>query len=217
MPDLDRLEQLARLRDQGTLTQEEFLTAKQALLNPERQRPIRALVAIFFGIVAVTLVAATLLLGRGTNTTPVSTSVNGQESVAVIGNSTSAEAPEQAAQEPIKQPVQASGLIAETAKFTKVGQCKETQVAVVGNRLEDTPGSGTAITYTDGTSGFSYEAVNDAEGSKPGDQVKLCLVERPKDCPAGTDPEQGSLFSAENYRTGGKWSLPNSSHECGGA
>lgn len=217
MPDLDRLEQLARLRDQGTLTQDEFLTAKQALLNPERQRPIRALVAIFVGIVAVLVITATLLLSRGTNTPSVSTSLNGQDSVAVTDNSISAQGPEQVAQEPVNQPVQASGLIAETAKFTKVGQCKETQVAVVGTRLEDTPGSGTAITYTDGTSGFSYETVNDADGSKPGDQVKLCLVERPKGCPAGSDPEQGSLFSAENYRTGGKWSLPNSSHECGGA
>lgn len=217
MPDLDRLEQLARLRDQGTLTQEEFIKAKQDLLEPNKQRSIKTLVAAIGGIIVVLVIAAAFLFSRGTNAPVVAASGNDQSIAATADNTISAQAPEEAAQEPVAQPAQVSDLIAETAKFTKVGQCKETQVAVVGTRLEDTPGSGTAITYTDGTSGFSYETVNDAEGSKPGDHVKLCLTERPKDCPAGSDPEQGSVFSAENNRTGGKWSLPNSSHECGGA
>lgn len=108
-----------------------------------------------------------------------------------------------------------SSMIAENAKFGQIGQCKLTSVAKVSTRLDDTPGSGSAINYADGTFGVSYDTVPGVDDSQPGDQIKLCLVSIPSSCPAGED--DGSVYSAENLRTKQSWSLPNSSHECGGA
>ncbi len=72
------------------------------------------------------------------------------------------------------------------------------------------------ITYTDGihqNGGYAY--VPAMEDSRPGDRVKLCLVSREIDCPPGDD--RGTVYTALNLRTHGRWRKPNSEHNCGGA
>lgn len=108
-----------------------------------------------------------------------------------------------------------SPMIAENAKFGQIGQCKLTSVAKVSTRLEDTPGSGSAINYADGTFGVSYDTVPGVDDSRQGDQIRLCLASVESDCPAGAD--RGGTYTAENLRTKESWSLPDSEHECGGA
>ena len=48
-----------------------------------------------------------------------------------------------------------------------------------------------------------------------GDPVTLCLVSIPRNCPPGDD--RGKVYSAANWRTQERWSLPDSQHSCGGA
>ena len=98
---------------------------------------------------------------------------------------------------------------------TKVGQCVETRVVKVGTRLEDVAGSGTSITFSNGISLVSYDTVSEAEVSKPGDKVKICLKSIPKDCPPNDD--RGKVYTVTNQRTKKKFTLPDSQHQCGGA
>lgn len=97
----------------------------------------------------------------------------------------------------------------------QIGDCAETRVAMVGSRLEGVPDSGSAITYADGLSQVEYEAVAGIDHSQPGDQVRLCLVSLPQDCPPGD--ERGRVYEATNLRTGETWQAPDSEHMCGGA
>ncbi len=103
---------------------------------------------------------------------------------------------------------------------TKVGQCSNTFVARVATRLVDennlpAPGSGTSIVLTNGIYLVSYDTVVAAEASKPGHKVKLCIDSLPQDCPLGDD--RGKIYSVTNYMTGGRFTLPDSQHFCGGA
>ncbi len=98
---------------------------------------------------------------------------------------------------------------------TQVGQCAQTTVQQVGTRLENTPGSGSAISYANGVSQVSYDQVPGIDASQAGDGVKLCLASLPQNCPAGDD--RGKIYSATNLRTGQTWSEPDSEHMCGGA
>ncbi len=104
---------------------------------------------------------------------------------------------------------------AEAAKATRVGQCVETRVKEVGNRLENTPGSGSLVTFMNGGVQVSYEQVPAVDESRPGDRVSLCLISIPKDCPPGD--ERGRSYKATNKRTGQSWTLPDAEHMCGGA
>jgi hypothetical protein len=96
-----------------------------------------------------------------------------------------------------------------------VGECVQTTVQQVGTRLENTPGSGSAISYANGVSQVSYDQVPGIDASQAGDGVKLCLVSLPQNCPPGDD--RGKVYSATNLRTGQTWSEPDSEHMCGGA
>ncbi|HLI66708.1 MAG TPA: hypothetical protein VKU90_10120 [Caulobacteraceae bacterium] len=98
---------------------------------------------------------------------------------------------------------------------TRVGQCMQTTVREVGTRLENTPGSGSAIAYADGVSQVSYDQVPGIDASRRGDPVKLCLVSLPRNCPLGDD--RGKVYRATNLRTGRTWTAPDSEHSCGGA
>lgn len=98
---------------------------------------------------------------------------------------------------------------------TKVGDCVVTSVKEVTSRLDGVPGSGTDIVYADGIAQVSYDQEPAADASRAGDQVRLCLVSLPTGCPPGDD--RGKVYDAENLRTGGRWSLPDSEHMCGGA
>ncbi|WP_013324175.1 hypothetical protein [Gloeothece verrucosa] len=104
---------------------------------------------------------------------------------------------------------------------TQVGQCSNTSVAKVGTRLEDgttgqpIPGSGTSIQFSNGIGLVSYDTVPEAEASKPGDPVKLCLTFIPKNCPPGDN--RGKIYRVTNLRTKKTFTLPDSQHSCGGA
>lgn len=97
----------------------------------------------------------------------------------------------------------------------QVGVCVSTTVRSVGTRLDNTPGSGSAVTFTNGGYQVSYDTVAAVENSRAGDQITMCLVSIPKDCPPGDD--RGREYKATNLRTGESWILPDSEHGCGGA
>ena len=89
----------------------------------------------------------------------------------------------------------------------KPGDCVMTQVASVGSRLEGAPDSGSALDYDNGLHQVSYETVAGMASSRPGDPVRLCLVSRPKHCPAGD--ARGVIYHAENLRTHQTWTAPD--------
>jgi hypothetical protein len=97
----------------------------------------------------------------------------------------------------------------------RVGECVETRVKTVENRLENTPGSGSAITFVNGGAQVSYDQVLEVDRSRPGDRVTMCLVSIPKGCPPGDT--RGRQYRTTNRRTGQSWTLPDAEHMCGGA
>ena len=128
--------------------------------------------------------------------------------------------------------VKSLGLMASTAVMvpspansapppTQVGKCADTFIQRTGTRLVDgstgTPiaGSGTSVNLTNGIYLVSYEDIVQVQRSRPGDKVKLCLLEIPEDCPPGDD--RGRVYSLLNYRTNGYTEMPDSQHMCGGA
>ena len=108
-----------------------------------------------------------------------------------------------------------STAVAQAASPTRIGQCVGTRVKEVGTRLENTPGSGSLVTFTNGRVQVSYDQVREVDESRPGDRVSMCLVSIPKDCPPGDD--RGRTYKTTNKRTGQSWTLPDSEHMCGGA
>lgn len=98
---------------------------------------------------------------------------------------------------------------------TQVGQCVATTIKEVSTRLEDTPGSGSAVSFANGGYQVSYDQVPEVDSSQAGDAVKMCLEATPDNCPPGDN--RGSTYKVTNLRTGGSWSLPDSEHSCGGA
>ena len=98
---------------------------------------------------------------------------------------------------------------------TAIGQCALMEVKEVGARLQGQPGSGSALSYQDGTAQVSYDQVPGMDAAKPGDLVNLCLVSLPQNCPPGDD--RGKVYRATDQRTGLSWTAPDSEHSCGGA
>ncbi|HAN63287.1 MAG TPA: hypothetical protein DCQ79_05375, partial [Rhizobiales bacterium] len=74
-----------------------------------------------------------------------------------------------------------------------VGECSETTIEDIGYRLGD-PDSGSAISYANGGVQVSYDTIPEIHRSRVGDEVKLCLVSVPEDCPPGDD--RGKVYSA---------------------
>lgn len=103
----------------------------------------------------------------------------------------------------------------------KVGACVETSIKSVETRLVDgadnapIPGSGSAVSFTNGGYQVSYDTVPAIERSKKGDPVRMCLVDVPSNCPKGDD--RGRIYKTTNLRTHKSWRLPDSQHSCGGA
>jgi hypothetical protein len=97
----------------------------------------------------------------------------------------------------------------------RVGDCDTTTIKSVGTRLAGVPSSGSAVEFANGGAQVSYDTVAAVARSRPGDVVKICLVSVPKNCPAGDT--RGRDYQVTNRRTHGSWTLPNSSHSCGGA
>jgi hypothetical protein len=104
---------------------------------------------------------------------------------------------------------------------TKVGQCVDTTVKSVEERLEDgatnkpVPGSGSAISFANGGYQVSYEQMPAVDASRAGDPIRLCLAAIPQGCPPGDN--RGRDYKATNLRTHKSWRLPDSEHSCGGA
>ena len=103
----------------------------------------------------------------------------------------------------------------ESALSLRLHQCVKTRISELGSRLENAPDSGSAVTYENGLYGVSYELFPAIRASRVGDPMIVCLVSFPKGCPKGDD--RGKIYSAKNLRTGGKWTLPDAEHGCGGA
>jgi hypothetical protein len=106
-----------------------------------------------------------------------------------------------------------------THKREHVGQCFLTRVARVETRLGDNegpvPGSGSQIELADGHVNVSYDQIPAIDHSKVGDPVRLCVSRLPTHCPPGD--HRGITYRVKNLRTGGRWTLPDAEHMCGGA
>jgi len=131
------------------------------------------------------------------------------------GAASSASGNQAAASPPASPPPATAPAAAVSGPPTVVGQCTQTTVQSVGTRLENTPGSGSEITYADGITQVSYDQVPGIDASSPGDAVKLCLASLPQNCPPGDD--RGKTYTATNLRSGQTWTEADSEHSCGGA
>jgi hypothetical protein len=75
--------------------------------------------------------------------------------------------------------------------------------------------SGSAVTFANQGYQVSYTYVAAIADSHIGDEILLCLVSLPRDCPPGDT--RGKFYSATNLKTTGSWLLPDAQHMCGGA
>lgn len=101
---------------------------------------------------------------------------------------------------------------------TRIGQCETARIEWMGTRLtltEGAPPDGTAVSFTNGVYQVSYDRVAAVLVSRVGDPVRVCLASIPQRCPVGDD--RGRFYRVTNFRTGGKWHLPDAEHMCGGA
>ena len=100
-----------------------------------------------------------------------------------------------------------------------IGKCAITKIASIstrfGEELKPEVDGGTAVSFANGGQQISYDYESDVAQSHIGNEVLLCLVSVPKDCPPGDD--RGKLYSATNLKTMGSWLLPDAQHSCGGA
>lgn len=103
----------------------------------------------------------------------------------------------------------------QTAAPENISDCVQTTVTVVGPRLEGVPDSGSSVTYANGLYQVSYDVVPAIANTQAGDEVRLCLVSIPENCPPGDN--RGRIYDATNLRTNETWSAPDSQHMCGGA
>jgi hypothetical protein len=106
---------------------------------------------------------------------------------------------------------------------TVIGQCDGTTISKIGTRLmdsstgQDIAGTGVAINYADGgyQVTYAYDDNSSVQDWSVGDQVNLCLVSIPTDCPPGDN--RGRVYQATNVRTGESWTAQDAEHSCGGA
>lgn len=101
-----------------------------------------------------------------------------------------------------------------------MGSCAATSISALGTRFSDElpqedDGGGSRVEFTNGGGQVSYEHEAELVASEPGDQVVMCLMSVPRDCPPGDD--RGRSYYTLNLRTQGSWILGDSQHMCGGA
>lgn len=94
-------------------------------------------------------------------------------------------------------------------------QCVKTAIKEIGSRLLDTPGSGSAVSYTNGGFQVGYEELPQIGRARVGDPVFMCLIAIPKQCPPGD--ARGRIYTVTDLRTLESWTMTDSSHACGGA
>lgn len=92
----------------------------------------------------------------------------------------------------------------------RINDCAMQTILNVGPRLEGVPDSGSTVIFQNGGRQVSYSRVPAIDTSQSGDQVTLCLVSVPKNCPPGD--ERGKIYHATNLRTNAEWELPDSEH-----
>lgn len=93
-----------------------------------------------------------------------------------------------------------------------IGGCALTTVRSVGRRAGE---SGSVIEYENGRWQVDYNTIAGIHNSRIGDQVLLCLIEIPENCPPGDD--RGRTYHGVNLRTHESWNAIDSEHSCGGA
>jgi uncharacterized protein len=106
---------------------------------------------------------------------------------------------------------------------TRVAQCTITKIAAITTRFggelkrpaSAMDSSGSAVGYANDGRQISYDYIAPLAESRIGDEVLVCLVSIPKNCPPGD--ERGKVYSATNLRTNGSWVMPDAQHMCGGA
>lgn len=104
---------------------------------------------------------------------------------------------------------------------TRVGECTQTTIVKLSQRLEDgatgqpVAGSGSAVSFANRGYQVSYDEEPAIQRSHRGDRVRMCLVKLPEDCPPGD--KRGRIYTTTNLRTNESWTLPDSEHSCGGA
>ena len=99
----------------------------------------------------------------------------------------------------------------DSAIFERIGECALTSVASVEIR----PATFSTIEYANGLFQVEWVEHPGFENTRPGDQVRVCLKEKPDSCPSGDT--RGRIFTGTNTRTGESWHAINSFHSCGGA
>lgn len=104
----------------------------------------------------------------------------------------------------------------------KVGECADTTITSITDRYgaDLTPGSskkgsdsGTIVRFSNSGVQVSLAKERAIARSQVFDKVNMCLVEIPKDCPAGD--VRGRVYKTTNLRTGESWSLANDVRNCG--
>jgi hypothetical protein len=94
-------------------------------------------------------------------------------------------------------------------------QCVKTVIKEIGNRLLNTPDSGSAVSYTNGGFQVGYEELPQIGRARVGDPVFMCLIAIPKQCPPGD--ARGRIYTVTDLRTHESWTMADSPHACGGA
>ena len=104
----------------------------------------------------------------------------------------------------------------------KVGECADTTITSITDRYgaDLAPGpskkgsnSGTIVRFSNSGVQVSLAKERAIARSQVFDKVNMCLVEIPRDCPAGDI--RGRIYKTTNLRTGESWSLANDVRSCG--
>lgn len=100
------------------------------------------------------------------------------------------------------------------------GQCVRTRIADITTRFGEpityeNAVAGTAISYSNGIFNVSYIREEAFYGVKAGQDVVLCLMNIPYDCPDGD--VRGRFYYTLNTVSYSEWVLPDGQHMCGGA
>lgn len=98
---------------------------------------------------------------------------------------------------------------------TRVGECTVATIESVRPRIDGVPDSGSSVTYENGGVQVGYTVEPNIEKSRPGDQVRMCLLSIEQDCPKDRHP--GHEYRSTNLRTQLSWTKPDQTHSCLGA
>jgi hypothetical protein len=106
----------------------------------------------------------------------------------------------------------------------RVGECADTTITSITDRfgadLAPSPAKkgsdpGTLVRFSNSGVQVSLIKERAVVRSQVFDRVNMCLVEIPKECPAGD--LRGRVYKTTNLRTGESWSLANDIRSCGPA